>query len=97
MRTQLDYIKRATGHLLTQCPWKCLYDPVVFEVCKLYDIASTGQGVHQASVYELDPPNIVWEGLVAYREAMRRVKRFDAQEEERKSKQPKVGKGVMRG
>lgn len=93
---QIRYVKEVTDATINQCPWKYLHSPLVHEVFELYRIASTGEGVHQASVYALDPPRIVWEGLLEYQKALQMVRRFDMKKEEEK-RNASAKPGVRRG
>lgn len=55
-----------TGDRPPTCPWAAFRDPAVADIVNMHRAAKTGDGHHLASVLQLDPPQLVWEGIQHY-------------------------------
>lgn len=66
-------IERVTGDRPAGCPWRAFESPAVGEVLGLLRAASSGMGYSPAAVMPLDPPHVVFEGLLYYLGARDRV------------------------
>ena len=67
-------IERVAGAAPETCPWQAYGDPFVGEVLDLWRIASTGDGVSIASVWQMDPADVLWEGLQHYAHSVAKVR-----------------------
>jgi len=66
-------IERICGARPIGCPWKAFTDPDLGAILSLYDDARTGEDVSISAILILDPPNLHYEGLRHYADAMRRM------------------------
>lgn len=44
------------------------------EVLDLYRVAQNGSGAHLASLWPMDPPQVVWEGVQLYAQCVARIR-----------------------
>jgi len=64
-------------------------DPLVCEILDAYRSVSTDHGTTPALLLQLDPPNVVWEGVAHYHEVVMRIRLDDSRRErERQQRTP---------
>lgn len=85
-------IERVTGTKATACPWLGLSDPFVHDVLDLYSACAGPDGAIPARVLPLNPPHVVWLGLLHYADAVSRA-RADKRDSERAERDRQRGKG----
>lgn len=80
-------VERVTGTRPHTCPWQAFSDPDVGAVLDLYRMATNGMGAHLASVWGMNPPAYLWDGLQHYAHAVAKVQEaHDKAAEERRRK-----------
>lgn len=83
----LTTIERQAGARPPGCPWRAWEEPEVTEVLDLYYDAHTGEAAHVASLYPVDPPAHLLEGVRWYRSCTNRMRAAEQKRREAEREQ----------